>query len=367
MKNKMIIPLFIAAALSLTGCTEIDETSPVIPTMVTEPLLSERNAPAAGSDNAETTVPDDALSDVTESTVTTSSRFIERKTDYEEYFKGCLFVGDSICSGLKLHNDMLGPETVAARGNVGTWSLNDYTFQYKNNSADELDVYSIVELKQPGEIFIWMGMNDIFMTESDDFADNLKKLADKFLELSPESRIHIISISPINSAHRWAIESDGNMWIDLHNDAVKTMCEESGYIDWINIHDTLADESGTLAPINDSGDGMHFTPEAYMIVLNQIYDYMESLGGIRPSNAPETSAETEASAETVITYEETKAETAAAVTEKTEYTETETETESETETEEAELPEDDYESDDEEAELPEDEFESDDGSVELFE
>ena len=190
--------------------------------------------------------------------------------DYSEYFSESLFVGDSICSGLKIYNGLLKTENVAARINVSTWGLHKYTFQYKTNSADELDAHSIVELYQPKDIYIWMGMNDLYVVSKEKYAKNMCDLAQEFLKLSNESRIHIVSISPMCSWHNWNVELDGNNVVNEFNAYCEEYCSTKPYIDYINIHDALLNKYGALDDNNTGGEGIHLSASAYKIVLDEI-------------------------------------------------------------------------------------------------
>ncbi len=209
----------------------------------------------------------------TEDTSDTSKKKIKYVT-YEEYFANSLFVGDSICSGLKIYGGLLKTENVAARLNVSTWGIDKYTFQYKSNSTAELDAFSIAKMYQPEDIFIWMGMNDLYVVSEEQFGKNLCDLADRFLEVSPNSRIHVVSISPMTQSHKWNRELDGNNRVNQYNAAAEKACAEKENLDWINVHDALIDSNGFLASNYNGGDGLHLSADAYKVVLNEIFYYM---------------------------------------------------------------------------------------------
>ncbi len=252
--------------------------------------------------------------------------------NYLDFFSDSLFVGDSICSGLKVYGGFLDTEHVAARGNVASRSIDNYTFQYKNNSTAEMSALEIVEYYQPDDIFIWMGMNDLLCISDEKFAENMKNIAADYLEVSPDSKIHIVSMSPMASTHKWNINNDGNNRINTYNKKMKETCDNTDYIDFINVHDCLTNNSGYLASENDGGDGIHLSSAAYKKVLNEIYNYMtveapaeenadvneksekttitESVNDNTEENVSETakSAETEAESVTSDENEETTAE-----------------------------------------------------------
>lgn len=216
--------------------------------------------------------------------------------DYLDFFSDSLFIGDSICSGLKVYAGLLDTPHVAARVNVSSWGIGKYTFQYLNNSSYEKSALDIVKYYKPKDIYIWMGMNDLYVVSEKKFCDNMCSLAESYIKASPDSRVHIVSISPMTKSHKWNTELDGNNRINTYNKAMKERCEETDYLDFINIHDLLINSEGFLASDNNGGDGIHLSASAYKIVLNGIYNYMISL-----PEPVEEEEETESSEEEEIT------------------------------------------------------------------
>ena len=200
-----------------------------------------------------------------------------RYVTYPEYFEKSLFIGDSICSGLKIFGGLLKVENVAAAGNVAARTLDSYKFRYSSSSYAELDAYSIAKLYQPEDIYLWMGMNDINVVSEESFVTYLENIAENLKKVSPDSRIHIVSITPISKGHRWNSTCDGTNRINRYNAAAEKACTEKGFADWINVHDNLADSEGYLLSSYTSGDGLHIGTSAYKSVLNDIIAYNNSV------------------------------------------------------------------------------------------
>lgn len=310
----------------VTEPPETDETSAEMTTLTTRYLAP----PKTESTTVHTTVPpvttvrtsSPAVTappvTVTQAPVTTAppQKQYDRKMTFAEYFSDSLFIGDSICSGLRVYGGLLNVENCAARINVSTWGINKYTFQYKSNSTAELDALSIVKLYQPKKIFIWMGMNDLYVVSADKYASNLCDLAESYIEASPGCKVYAVSISPMSSTHKWNVELDGNNRINEYNQAVKDKCDEVDYLEYINIHDCLTDSSGYLASENNGGDGIHLSSGAYTKVLTEIFNYIENEKA--EEAAAETSSVTEetttAPVTTTVVSEETAAASETAVT-----------------------------------------------------
>ena len=270
--------------------TEPPETSSVTAPPVTQtvssvspatvPTVPDTEAPAIPQTSAlpsETAVSTSKKTADTKKTVSNSGNTAKKEfVSYADFFSESLFIGDSICSGLKIYGGLLPTENVAARINVSTWGINKYTFQYKTNSTAEMGAYQIAELYQPEDIYIWMGMNDLYVVSEDKFCENLNTIADNLLAVSPGSRIYVVSISPMTSWHKWNRELDGNNKVNKYNAAAEKYCEESDTLTWINIHDALIDTNGCLAEANNGGDGIHLSPSAYKIVLDTIVEFKQN-------------------------------------------------------------------------------------------
>ena len=257
---------------------EVSETAVPEQTTVTAATVTTAAtaAPKAAADNAPAVTYEHARS---------AAKHEILDINFADRYKDSLFVGDSICSGLKVYSGLLPVENVAARGNVGTWSLNKYTFPYMSGSSLELDCYSIAQLYQPADIYVWMGMNDLFMVTADVYAQNLKDITDRLRQVSPNSRLHVVSISPISKWHKWS--GGGRSGIDrvaAYNAAAADMFAGST-VDVISIYDSLADSEGFLGSAYDGGDGLHLNGTAYRMVLSEIVSCTED-GGVTAVTRP---------------------------------------------------------------------------------
>ena len=307
---------------------EVSETVPEQTTVTAATVTTAATAaPKAAADNAPAVTYEHARS---------AAKHEILDINFADRYKDSLFVGDSICSGLKVYSGLLPVENVAARGNVGTWSLNKYTFPYMSGSSLELDCYSIAQLYQPADIYVWMGMNDLFMVTADVYAQNLKDITDRLHQVSPNSRLHVVSISPISKWHKWS--GGGRSGIDrvaAYNAAAADMFAGST-VDVISIYDSLADSEGFLGSAYDGGDGLHLNGTAYRMVLSEIVSCTED-GGVatavtRPAETTVTTVTTTTPTETTTVTTTTPAEITVTTTTPTETTTVTTTTPTETTT-----------------------------------
>ena len=285
-----------------TAVTTVSETVTEAPaeTTVTDTAASVTAVPAETT-AARTTVTEPPAYDETSVSMSDNVKVIKKikYVTYAEYFRNSLFIGDSICSGLKIYRDLLNVENVAARANVGTWSVNTYTFRYSSATTAELDCYSIAGMYLPEDIYLWMGMNDINMVSEEKFVANYAAISAKLHEVSPNSKIHIVSISPISQNHKWNYNNhNGTNKILRYNAAVEQAFADSEYVDFISIYDSLTDQYGFLGAGYSGGDGLHLNGSAYKAVLNKIIEYKKAhreqpnyITAVSSETLAETSAE----------------------------------------------------------------------------
>lgn len=189
------------------------------------------------------------------------------------FFDDSLFIGDSVCSGLKLYSNLLDVQHVAARGNIGTWNINDYTFQYEN-STNETDYMSIVEMYHPQKVLLWMGLNDIYMTSADKRNASLQNIADNIHAVWPETEIYAVSMTPINHNHKW-FEKGAMDLIEENNKSLEQYCMDNDNMRYIDVFQCLLSPEEELDTDYDGGDGLHLSQKAYFVILNQIIESIQ--------------------------------------------------------------------------------------------
>lgn len=184
-----------------------------------------------------------------------------------EYEKRMVFIGDSICSGLKVYPKLLNPNQTFAEKNVAVYSINNYNFTYNNASYK---IVNLIGTVKPEIIYIWMGINDIRVTSKEAYAKNLDTLAINLLAVSPQSKIKILSISPTTAAHPWK----ANQQIKDYNKFVADYFKNANRsnVSYLDINTPLCDATGFLQPAYNGGDGLHLSAKAYAFLLAYISD-----------------------------------------------------------------------------------------------
>ena len=291
MINKLKIIFTAVLCMIFSGCTKIQPLDIGYPEITTAEIIEPPEI---------TTVPEPEVTEPT-TVVTTQSFVPTTPTDFDrEYLDQCVFVGDSVCSGLRVYSGLLDADQVFAAGNLGARSLHDYTVTYK---GEELPIMDAIAKRQPKYVYLWMGLNDINMTTKEQYAENLYNIAIEAMNASPYSYVCILSMTPTSIDHPWK----ANDRIKEYNEEVRKMCEENEdkHIYFLNVWDAVVNTSGYLPDECNGGDGLHLSPYAYQLVLGYVSANQINYGTEFP-----VSTETEPTVtETEPTVTETGAET----------------------------------------------------------
>lgn len=179
------------------------------------------------------------------------------------FLSDTVFVGDSICSGLRVYK-ILPDDNVVAKGCVGARNIFDYTFPVRGN---EFGVSYSLSLLKPKYVVFSMGMNDVNMTTPEQFCKNYDFLLKTVHTLLPDSKLFVASVTPIAAD----CEFSTNAKIDALNAAISEHLEDTDYT-YVDIASALKIWDGSLRAGYSGGDGIHLAPDAYYVLLNQLCD-----------------------------------------------------------------------------------------------
>lgn len=199
---------------------------------------------------------------------TTAAKPLESNGNYtlsasdQKFLEGCVFVGDSICSGLKVYK-VLPASRVVAKGSVGVRNI--FTFKFTVGKY-ETDVISALKSLNPKRVIFSMGMNDINMTTAKQYCTNYQTLLTKTQEALPNAQLYAASITPISAG----ISFSTNSKIDKYNAALQSHL--SNYPGWtyVDVSKELKTSANALDKKFNGGDGIHLSPAAYQAYLWQV-------------------------------------------------------------------------------------------------
>ena len=175
-----------------------------------------------------------------------------KASNYREFFKDDVFMGDSISEGL-FYYEYLDEDRVIAKKGASITKAADY-------------VDDIVSLK-PNRIFIMYGVNNMEdTTPSTWFVDQYRKLIVAIKQKNPNAKIYVQSVMPVREeiVHKTNPHIT-NVHINECNEGLKAMAIQQG-INYINVGSVLNDSNKNLYEV----DGTHFVSKFYPVWLNYI-------------------------------------------------------------------------------------------------
>lgn len=220
-------------------------------------------------------------------------------------------VGDSIASGFGVY-DVLDNSYDFATGNLGARSIKEYNFSYDGVSGTYIDALTAA---QPAYIYLSMGMNDVNIITSDEYAELYKGIINEVREKCPNSNIIVAGITPVAPDSTFTANSS----IQIFNEKLKSVAEEfaSPNIIYFDAYSYVIDEAtGGLRSDCNGGDGIHLSYAAYSSLLENLYPFLDEMP--IPQKIKDIIKEddlmsqvTTAAEEEDFTYEETVTETVA--------------------------------------------------------
>lgn len=188
------------------------------------------------------------------------------------YPKELSIIGDSIASGFGVY-EILDNSYDFSAGSLGARSITDYNFSYDGVAGTYADA---LKSSQPSYIYLSMGMNDVNIITSDEYAECYKKIISKVLEVCPDSNIIVAGITPVSAESSFAANSS----IVMFNEKLKAVVEEFGSpsVRYYDAGSIVMDEAtGGLRSDCDGGDGIHLAYSAYYLLLENLYPVLDEM------------------------------------------------------------------------------------------
>ncbi len=186
-----------------------------------------------------------------------------------------LFVGSSLCEHFPINEILMSRGIDLCIYNRG---ISGYTIPELLESMDE----QIFDL-EPSVIFINIGTNDISIPEmtQERFTSEYRKVLDQIKDRLPETKVYMMAFYPVNvplaeEMEAWPEAPESarlrSERIPLANGILQSLAEEYGYV-YIDVNKGLADDDG-CAIRELSSDGIHFWPDAYEIIFDNMKEYL---------------------------------------------------------------------------------------------
>jgi lysophospholipase L1-like esterase len=186
-----------------------------------------------------------------------------------------LFVGSSLMEHFPINEILMSRGIDLCIYNRG---ISGYTIPELLESMDE----QIFDL-EPSVIFINIGTNDISIPDmtQERFTSDYRQVLDQIKDRLPDAKVYMMAYYPVNVSLAEEIEAwpDAPLAARLRRDRlpqansiVQSLAVEYGY-EYIDVNRGLADSDGCV--IRElSSDGIHFWPDAYEIIFDNMKEYL---------------------------------------------------------------------------------------------
>ena len=187
----------------------------------------------------------------------------------EEYLSKVIFLGDSTTYGLSAYGIL--PWQQMWTTSIGTLDLSAQSYAEidvygSDGSVQSMPIRDAVAAVQPEYLLITLGINGISYMDEVEFKEEYTDLIGTIQSASPDTKIICNSIYPV-------IDSDApvginNAGVNQANQWVYQIAEATG-TRYLNTHDVLTDETGSLRAEYCNGDGVHLdTPGIEAVLMN---------------------------------------------------------------------------------------------------
>lgn len=197
------------------------------------------------------------------------------------YFDRVAFVGDSVSLRLQYYcaaTRALGNATFLCAGSLSAsnalYPAGPSTF-HPSYLGKKMLVEECVSASGAEIVYIMLGINNISFGVERATAD-MMTLIERILELSPNVKIMIQSVTPMASTSSILSNKLNNDRINEYNRIMKDYCLENGWY-YVNVAEAVSDASGYLVPdycSDNAGMGIHFTNAAAEVWVDYLLTHV---------------------------------------------------------------------------------------------
>jgi len=161
-----------------------------------------------------------------------------------------VFLGDSLTESFDLQKH---------------FGRNDLRNRGMSGNMTEHVLYRLEEITnaKPARLFLMIGINDIYQgMDKKNILANITRIIDELLQKSPETKLYIQSILPVN-AKKLLIDKSINTTIYQANNELRNICKEK-LLTFTDIHPDFLNDKGEMDTIY-TYDGVHLTALGYIL------------------------------------------------------------------------------------------------------
>lgn len=194
----------------------------------------------------------------------------ERKDD--SYLNECVFVGDSISTGISGYG-FVSEKNVFAQTSMRIDLINNTPL---NTFYGNVLVTDAIKSANPAHVYIMLGSNGMGWIDNSKMISDYSTFIDSIKQSSPDSDIYIMSIPPVTAEREQkpSVEEGKilNSDINDYNSMLLDLANEKD-VHYIDTHSSIMGSDGKL-PSDESTDGMHFIKDTYVKMIDYILTHV---------------------------------------------------------------------------------------------
>lgn len=181
----------------------------------------------------------------------------------DSYFADALFVGDSLCDGVRVYNEVFPGYKTATKVGLG---IDQMLYEEIFSPADnqKLSVIDHVSTIRPNKLYIMIGTNDIVWNDPAKMAESYGAFIDEVLARVPGCKIVVQSIPPTTARVAAERPTMSLERIQAYNANLKQLAIDKG-VYFLDVHAAIAGPDGYMPEEIAAADGYHMTSEGYQI------------------------------------------------------------------------------------------------------
>ncbi len=180
-----------------------------------------------------------------------------------------VFVGDSRIHGFSTYGYIPSDKVFALDGSNQKTILESEFVEFENGAGGKYSLLDALEMTKPEYILIGLGINGMPSLDGEEFLIEYQNLTDQILEVTPESKIVIMSIQPVSLAKENSAPLMSNERIDEFNGYLKSFAQINDF-EYMDVSYALKNDYNALDVQYDAGDGLHFSNTAYRKLIEEM-------------------------------------------------------------------------------------------------
>ena len=179
---------------------------------------------------------------------------LKETTKDSNYSKNIVLAGDSVIWKFGTFN-VFPSEKVWAKPCEGPFHFNTQKVVYKNSQSD-YTLADLVKEKKPSYLYLHIGVCDCNNDDPEAFAKAYEKVIDYITEVSPNTKLVIMSLVPQTKEYMSWIPKRNNLIINKYNYYLANVCEKKK-IPFLNVAEVLKNSEGLGNKSLYFDDGYH--------------------------------------------------------------------------------------------------------------